>query len=186
VPQYKITTHKDSNGKMSPITRLIDAISNVIANANASDRNTEKTNNKIANATVAIAVLTFFVVVSGFLTFVVMLLQWMTFEKTDSTIKENERAFVYIDDVTPQDVAFGEQHRLVYPMKIKNGGSIKAVHPVVYAICRKIFDITQMQKHKLVIGPNQTVTIASCQWLIDIASSSAQSTYNTVGVITLL
>lgn len=155
---------KNGNGILFPVASFIYAVLQRAANANARDNQAAETDNKIANATKAIAWLTAALVVTSVLSIVVLYSQWRTFEKTDRTLREGERAFVYITGVNFFRFPAGGANAWYIVPEATNNGTTQTVNMTYNLGCNTIVTANV----KISFGPKEASGIGGC--LFDLAA----------------
>jgi hypothetical protein len=127
---------KRSNSMLSAAAGLIYSVAQRVSKGDSRDDQTAETNRRIANSTVAVAYLTLGLLVMSAVTCGVLVKQWQTFEKTDQTLKAQERAFIYVDKF---DFNIMPNGRTITPIW-KNSGSTQATDVFTYLSWKPLED----------------------------------------------
>ena len=149
---------------MNPVSSLIYAIVQRISQVETKDYEATKTNRKIANATIALAVLNLFLVVTSVFSVAAFILQWRTLEKTDKTLRVGERAFVYTDGMDVAKSNDGAGDKWTFLLNAVNNGGTQTKYLYFYVICKYGGKIDIPPVSTSFLGPKQKTGMGACVW----------------------
>ena len=90
-------------------------------------------------------------------------LQWRILDQTDETLREGERANVYIMDFTPQLV----DKEWWFTIWANNSGTTRATSVRNYFSCDKPNEAGKTTRDTTVVTPQQKASAGTCQWAND-------------------
>jgi hypothetical protein len=97
-------------------------------------------------------------------------LQWRTLEKTDSTLRAGEQAFIFLEKIDQHQNPVASDNTKTewnFIPILTNSGTTQAKNLFGKFACQKTFDPAKMQGRTIVIGPRQSQGASACEWSSD-------------------